>query len=597
MKISKDMEIYSNDPHSYSRPEEAVTEHIDLDLKVDFKSKLIAGTATLTISKKPGVNRIFLDTKDLRILDVKNDLGESLKYKLGEEDSILGAALTIDLNGHERKISIRYTTGEQAEALQWLNPEQTADKTDPFLFSQSQAILARSWIPLQDSPGIRCTYNAKVEVPKGMMALMSAENPQEINDSGIYHFSMPQPIPSYLMALAVGKVEFARIGDRTGVYAEPGMLKRSVEEFSEMEDMLMIAEQLYGPYQWGRYDLIVLPPSFPFGGMENPRITFATPTILAGDKSLTSLVAHELAHSWSGNLVTNATWNDFWLNEGFTVYFEYRIMEALKGRDYAEMLSSLSLQGLLDEVDLFMKSGKENATKLKLDLAGANPDDGVTAIAYDKGYFFLRRLEEYVGREKFDEFLNLYFSKHAFKSNHTEAFLVFLKEHLFEKNEIKPIEDLNEWVYDSGLPSSLPAVDSKRFKRVDAAISQWIQNDYAFDVSNWSSHEWVHFIKNLPKDLSAESMQKLDEKFDFTNSGNAEILGVWFVHCSRKLYEPSLEAMSNFLIRTGRRKFLMPVYEELVKSGEGRKIAKEIYAKARPNYHFVASSSLDRLLK
>jgi len=428
------------------------------------------------------------------------------------------------------------------------------------------------------------------------MALMSAENPQKVDNSGIYHFSMPQPIPSYLMALAVGKIEFAPVGDRTGVYAEPSMLEKSSDEFSEMGDMLNIAEELYGKYRWGRYDLIVLPPSFPFGGMENPRITFATPTILAGDKSLTSLVAHELAHSWSGNLVTNATWNDFWLNEGFTVYFEHRIMEALKGREYAEMLSSLSMQGLLDEVDLFMKDGREDDTKLKLDLSGRNPDDGVTTIAYDKGYFFLCRLEEYVGREKFDKFLNNYFAEYAFKANCTEAFLPYLKENLFDKNGIKPIDDLDEWIYGTGLPTSLPMVNSKRFALVDEAIEQWITCDFSIKTSNWSSHEWVHFIKNLPDDLSLKSIEKLDQTFDFTHSGNSEILGVWYVHCARKLHKPSFESMTQFLVQTGRRKFLMPIYEELIKTEEGKILAKEIYKEARPNYHFVASNSLDKLL-
>lgn len=595
-KADKIMQSYTKDPHSFSNPQETVIKHIQLDLKVDFTKHKIAGNAVLEFERRPGTTRLILDTKDLKIHEILHANGERADYILREEDPILGAALEIALDESSNRITISYNTGRSAEALQWLTPEQTADKTDPFLFTQSQAILARSWIPLQDSPGVRFTYDAKVEVPVGMMALMSAENPQHVNDSGIYEFSMPQPIPSYLMALAVGKIEFAPVGDRTGVYAEPIMLQRSQEEFSEMDDMLIIAEELYGEYRWGRYDLIVLPPSFPFGGMENPRITFATPTILAGDKSLTSLVAHELAHSWSGNLVTNGTWNDFWLNEGFTVYFEHRIMEALKGKDYAEMLSSLSIQGLLAEVDEFMKEGKQDDTKLKLDLRDRNPDDGVTTIAYDKGYAFLCRLEEYVGREKFDEFLVDYFSAHAFKSNFTEPFLVYLNENLFDKNDLKPIDDLNEWVYGPGLPASLPKFNSKRFALVDEAIIQWGNGNLSMNTQDWSSHEWVYFIKNLPTDLSLESIVKLDNTFDFTHSGNAEILGVWYVICARTMYQPSFVPMSDFLIQTGRRKFLMPIYEELVKTEKGKKLGKEIYIKARPNYHFVTSNSLDKLL-
>ena len=590
------MKNYTKDSHSFAKPEEAVIRHMNLDLTIDFDLKQIVGIAELEIEKENQASTVFIDTKDLLIHEITYANGAKTEFTIHDEDPILGSALEIALNDNNNKIKINYTTGRGAEALQWLNPEQTADKTDPFLFTQSQAILARSWIPLQDSPGVRFTYNATVRVPQGMMALMSAENPQEATEDGVYHFSMPQPIPSYLMALAVGKIGFAPVGERTGVYAEPSMLERSHEEFSEMETMLNIAEGLYGEYRWGRYDLIVLPPSFPFGGMENPRITFATPTILAGDKSLTSLVAHELAHSWSGNLVTNGTWNDFWLNEGFTVYFEHRIMEALKGKDYAEMLSSLSMQGLLAEIDDFMNHGRENDTKLKLDLSGRNPDDGVTTIAYDKGYFFLRRLEDYVGREKFDQFLNAYFAEHAFQSNYTEAFIPYLNENLFNKNGIDPIEDLDEWIYGTGLPSSLPVVNSERFTIVDKAIKQWGEGDFSIDTSNWSSHEWVHFIKNIPKDLSLASIERLDQSFDFTHSGNAEILGAWYVHCARNLYEPSFEPMTQFLIRTGRRKFLMPIYEELIKSVDGKTLAEHIYRQAKTNYHFVTVNSLDKLI-
>jgi leukotriene-A4 hydrolase len=584
------------DPHSYANTEEVVVKHIDLEFDVDFERKRLLGLAQLRIDRAGEVGKLMLDTKDLEITEVKLADGRLADFKLHTADPILGSALEITLDEESTAVTVKYTTSAEAEALQWLEASQTADKEHPFLFTQSQAILARSWIPLQDSPGVRFTYTARVRVPKGMLALMSAENPQEVSDDGIYEFSMPQPIPSYLMSLAVGDIAFAAVGERTGVYAEPGVLTKARAEFSEMDEMLLIAEDLYGAYQWGRYDLMVLPPSFPFGGMENPRITFATPTILAGDKSLTSLVAHELAHSWSGNLVTNATWNDFWLNEGFTVYFETRIMEALKGRDYSEMLAALSMQGLQAEVEEFIAGGKEKATTLKLDLAGQDPDDGMNTIAYDKGYLFLRYLEEYVGREVFDAFLKQYFTKHAFQSNTTEAFVEYLNTYLFEDNDIEPIDDLNEWVYGTGLPQSIPSIQSERFARVDAALELWKKDGFSFDTTGWSSHEWVHFLKNLPGEISLEDMEALDRQFAFTNSGNAEILGVWFVHCARNLYQPAFGAMELFLVHTGRRKFLMPIFTELIKTGEGRRLAIEIYKKARPNYHFVAYSSLDKLL-
>ncbi|MDZ7607564.1 MAG: M1 family metallopeptidase [Cyclobacteriaceae bacterium] len=585
-----------SDPHSYSRPNEAVIRHIDLSLKVDFDTNLLEGLATLTIEKSPESNQIILDTNGLEIAAVTYADGVAAGYELTNHHEIFGAALDISLRKSDTKVTIRYRTNHAAEAVQWLSAEQTAGKKFPFMFTQSQAILARSWVPLQDSPGVRFTYTADVKVPRGMLALMSAENPQQISADGKYHFAMEQPIPSYLMSLAVGNIAFAAVGPRTGVYAEPEVLEKAAWEFAEMEDMLTIAEKLYGEYRWGRYDLIVLPPSFPFGGMENPRITFATPTILAGDRSLTSLVAHELAHSWSGNLVTNGTWNDFWLNEGFTVYFETRIMEALKGVEYAEMLASLNRQSLVDEVAHFMNSGRAEDTKLKLNLAGRNPDDGVNTIAYDKGYFFLRYLENYVGREKFDAFVRQYFSEYAFRSNYTEAFVEYLEENLFQKNGLKPIPDLDEWIYGTGLPSTLPQVTSVRFAKVEEALASWKKGEFSMDTDPWSSHEWVYFIKNLLINLSVEKLAELDKKFHFTASGNAEILGVWFVHCARAMYEPSFRAIENFLVQTGRRKFLMPIYKQLIETAEGKKLAVAIYQKARPNYHFVAVNSLEKLL-
>jgi aminopeptidase N len=586
-----------SDPHSYSRPEEAVIRHIDLSLKVDFDTNLLEGLATLTIEKAPDATQIILDTNGLEIASVTYADGAAAGYELTGHHEIFGAALDISLRKSDTKITIRYRTSHAAEAVQWLTPEQTAGKKFPFMFTQSQAILARSWVPLQDSPGVRFTYTADVKVPRGMLALMSAENPQQISTDGKYHFSMEQPIPSYLLSLAVGNIAFAPVGPRTGVYAEPEILEKAAWEFAEMEDMLTIAEKLYGEYRWGRYDLIVLPPSFPFGGMENPRITFATPTILAGDRSLTSLVAHELAHSWSGNLVTNGTWNDFWLNEGFTVYFETRIMEALKGKEYAEMLAALNRQSLVEEVEHFMNNGRSEDTKLKLNLAGRNPDDGVNTIAYDKGYFFLHYLENYVGRDKFDAFIRHYFSEFAFKSNYTEAFVEYLKENLFQKNGIKPIPDLDEWIYGTALPASLPKVKSVRFIKVREASEAWKNGNFSIDTSYWSSQEWVYFIKNLPPSFDAVKLAALDNKFHFTQSGNAEILGAWFVHCARAMYKPTFGALEDFLVHTGRRKFLMPIYKQLIETPEGKKLAGAIYEKARPNYHFVAVNSLDALFQ
>ena len=432
---------------------------------------------------------------------------------------------------------------------------------------------------------------------------MSAQNPQEKNESGLYTFKMNQKIPAYLMALAVGDLAFQSLGDRTGVYAESSVLDKAAYEFSETEAMIKVAENLYGAYQWERYDLLVLPPSFPFGGMENPRLTFATPTILAGDRSLTSLIAHELAHSWSGNLVTNATWNDFWLNEGFTVYFEQRIMEELYGRPYSEMLALLSLEDLKIEIAEMIESDKGDDTKLKLDLTSRNPDDGMTAVAYDKGYNFLRLMEETVGRDTFDIFIKKYFSDNAFKVMDTERFVEYLKENLITQNNLNIDPDFYEsWIYKPGLPQNHPTPTSNKFKNVESALENWVENENKatlvskFGSDNWSSHEWQHFVRKLPAQLNKTQMSKLDAAFGFTSSGNSEILASWLEHVIGNHYEQGYSKLENFLVNTGRRKFLTPLYKKLIETVEGEKMALDIYKKARPNYHYVSSSSIDVVL-
>lgn len=582
--------IASPDPHSCSRPGEVRLSHISLNLAVDFEAHTLRGYAILSIERPKPDSHLWLDTKGLLFSSITDAAtGESLGFTLHPEQEWLGTPLEISLGKDTKKVKIEYTVPSDAPALQWLNPEQTLSKKAPFLFSQSQAILARTWIPLQDSPGVRFSFDAKIQVPEGMMALMSAQNPQAISKDGSYTFEMKQAISSYLMSLAVGRLAYQKIGRNTGVYAEPEALESAAWEFSEMQDMLDAAEKLYGAYQWEQYDVLLLPPSFPFGGMENPRITFATPTILAGDKSLVSLIAHELAHSWSGNLVTNATWNDFWLNEGFTVYFERRIMEALKGKEYAEMLEMLGWQDVNHTIHDFGKDSP--ATKLKLELEGKDPDDGMNDIAYEKGYFLLRTIEEAVGRKAFDAFLKNHFSRNAFQSLTTEAFLEQLYTDLLSTQALRDMVQVDQWIYQPGMPDNAPKVASILFAKVEEALKQEVPDSET--VKGWSTHEWLHFLRHLPGDISLERMDKLDKEFNFTNSGNSEIASEWFLLAFRKGYESAWPKAEEFMIRTGRRKFIVPLYRELCKSEKGKIFAKNIYKKARPNYHFVATATLD----
>lgn len=586
------------DIHSYAIPSEAVVKHISLDLAVNFEKKQLSGTATLTIDNTAKGSSLHLDTRDLKIEKVTLDDGTATAFDLMKAEPFLGSELVVTIKPETKKVAVTYSTSPDAAALQWLSPEQTAGGKYPFLFTQSQAILARTWIPLQDSPGIRITYDATIHCNKELMAVMSANNATAKNNDGVYHFEMPQAIPSYLMALSVGDLSFHKYDERSGVFAEPVTLPKAAAEFVDMPKMISAAEDLYGPYAWGRYDVLVLPPSFPFGGMENPRITFATPTILAGDRSLVSLIAHELAHSWSGNLVTNATWNDFWLNEGFTVYFETRIMEKLYGKPYADMLTVLSKGELLHTIDDF---GKDHAdTKLYLDLKGRDPDDGVSDIAYEKGRFFLTTIEAAVGREKWDAFVKKYFAEHAFQSMTTEKFLSYLDKELI-KGDTKLKEQLriNDWVYGPGLPDNCVVVNSDELTKAKGEADAFITGKKPLDLNTkgWTTHHWLHFLRQLPDSLSKEQMTALDQQFHFTESGNSEIKCDWLQLAIHSKYDKAYPALEEFLTSVGRRKFLKPLYTAMAETQEGKEMALNIYKRARTGYHAVSFNTIDEILK
>ena len=589
------------DPHSFARPAEARVTNVSLDLTPDFTTHRMSGTARLAIQRAPSADSVILDVRDLTINRVTDARGNPLGYAVGTAQKNTGSPLAIALRPGTDTVVIDYQTLPQAAAVQWLSPEQTAGKRLPFLFTQGQAILTRTWVPTQDSPGIRQTYDATIRVPAGMRAVMSAEHvgadgQRDSRGLAVYRFRMPNPIPPYLIALAVGDIAFRPIGPRTGVYAEPSVVERAASEFAEVDQMVAAAEKLYGPYRWGRYDILVLPPSFPFGGMENPTLTFATPTVLAGDRSLVSLIAHELAHSWSGNLVTNATWDDFWLNEGFTTYIEGRIMEELRGRPYAEMLLQLGRQSMQQAV---VDAGGPAApdTRLRLELTGRDPDEGVTDIAYEKGAAFLQTVESVVGRPRLDAWLRGYFDRFAFQPMSSQRMLAYMRERLLSPAEAQRI-NLEQWVYQPGIPANIAPVRSEALARVSEQTDAWKNGGAtsALQTANWSTHEWLHFLGALPQTIPLARLTELDRAFRLSSSGNSEILEAWLLIAIRNRYEPAFPALDRFLTSQGRRKFLTPLYTALAKTDWGKAMAMDIYRRARPTYHSVAVNTIDQVL-
>jgi leukotriene-A4 hydrolase len=597
--------VSGRDYHSYAEPSAFRVKHLDLVLQTSFEDKRLSGVADLTITRvSPDARKLVLDTRDLTIRQIWWLRGSSdlvpLRFTLGVRDAMLGSPLTIDLpaeaSAPEFKVRISYQTRPEATGLQWVAAAQTANKTDPFLFTQSQAIHSRSWIPLQDSPLVRMTYSATIHVPPGMRAVMSADNQTELSPNGIYKFDMPQAIPSYLIALGVGKLEFRATGPRTGVFAESSIVDAAAREFSETEQMIQVSEKLFGPYRWGRYDLLILPPSFPFGGMENPRLSFITPTVIAGDRSMTALIAHELAHSWSGNLVTNATWRDLWLNEGFTVYLQGRIMQAVYGDRREAMEEMLDLTTLREELATLPPSDQV----LAIDLRGRDPDDAFTQVPYIKGGLFISWLNSRFGAERIDKFLHDYFDKFAFQSIATEDFRAYLESNLLpQKSGAVTAAELDEWIQGPGLPKFAVLPHSDAFVLVDAARKEWLSGKVAaagLPTKEWTMHEWVHFLDGMPQKLPVSRLDELNAAFALTATGNSEIAFSWLRIAIRNDYQPAYAQLDGYLTTIGRRKLIRPLYEELMKTPAGAARARDIYARARPNYHPIATATIDGIV-
>ena len=588
----------ARDNQTYAQPEIARVTHVALDLALDFEAKDVFGTATLDILAEPGADTVILDSDGLRISGITDGDGNALPFEIGEHDDEKGEPITVTM-GDSRKITVTYRAAPDAPALQWLAPEQTAGGEHPYLFSQGQAILNRTWIPTQDSPGIRQTWEARIVAPKPLTVVMSGLSQGETEEVGenrrAFHFAMDKPVPPYLIAIAAGDIAFRDLGPRTGVWTEPSMLDRAAAELADTEKMVAVAEELYGPYRWGRYDMIVLPPAFPYGGMENPVMTFLTPTFIAGDRSLTGLVAHELAHSWSGNLVTNSNWRDSWLNEGITSYFEGRITEKIYGDERAkqeEALSFATVEQVLAEVGM-----DDPGTAL-------HQPDGVESagseIVYDKGAAFMRTVEHIAGRDKFDAWLRQWFDNHAFEPATSQMLLEDMQANLVGGDaELGEKLQLREWIFEPGLPGNAVRPDPEAFAEVDAAAEAYAASftPPAAAWSGWNTAERLRFLDRLPTELTAEQLSSLDNALALSASGNNEILSDWLEIALANRYEPAVPVAERFLATVGRAKFVRPLFTILMEEGDwGEPIAKRIYTKTRPAYHSVTRGAVDEIV-
>jgi len=592
----------AQDWHSFARPQIARVTHVALDLALDFQNRRIAGTATLDLQAADGAQEIVLDSKGLQISAVTDAGGRALPFQVGAGDAIRGQPVSVRM-GPARQIRIAYTAAPDAAALQWLTPQQTAGGRHPYLFSQGQAILNRTWMPTQDSPGIRQTWEARITAPAPLTVVMSGERlTPEGEDAGegrrAFRFRMNHPVPSYAIAIAAGDLAFRPLGPRTGVWTEPAMMERAAAELADTDRMVAAAETLYGPYRWGRYDLLVLPPSFPYGGMENPTLTFLTPTFIAGDRSLVGLVAHELAHSWSGNLVTNAAWGDGWLNEGVTSYFENRIMEALYGRERASQEAALSWDTM--QRDMAEMGATNDGTRLHRPVQQIDPDAFGPSIAYDKGALFLRTLEGIVGRERFDAYLRSYFDRHAFQPMTSARFLADMRANLVRGDAaLEQRLRLNDWIYGTGVRDNSARPDPAAFADVDAAVRAFASGGAAPGAyAGWTTAERIRFIDALPRRLDTTRLAALDSTLRLSASGNAEVLFAWLKLALANRFDPAVPAAERFLTTMGRRKFVSPLFEALIGQGDwGRPIAARIYDRARPGYHPITVSSVDALMR
>uniref|UniRef100_A0AAZ3PKI7 Leukotriene A-4 hydrolase n=1 Tax=Oncorhynchus tshawytscha TaxID=74940 RepID=A0AAZ3PKI7_ONCTS len=590
----------ATDPCSFSSFSKCVTKHLNLTYHVDFDSHVIKAKVALTVEVLvDNFTSLTLDTKDLKVSKVTAN-GQAAKFTLGPKHSFMGTPLEITLpfdlsRGQHVIVEVTYETAPSASALQWLTPEQTAGKKHPYLFSQCQATHCRSMVPCQDTPAMKHTYYAQVSVPKELVAVMSAvrdgqePDPQD-SSRAIYRFRQPVPMPSYLIAIVVGALESREIGPRSRVWSEKeyvGDLSMSHSFYiSRTETMLKTAEDLAGPYVWGQYDILVLPPSFPYGGMENPCLTFATPTLL--------VIAHEISHSWTGNLVTNKTWEHFWLNEGHTVYLERMIGRSMESEQFRQFKAMGGWKDLQESVNTF---GANNPlTNLVPNMNEVDPDDAFSSVPYEKGFALLYHLEELMGGpEVFMGFVKSYIQMFAYSSVTTEEW----KKYLFTyfKNKVQCVCVLNQCHppprYDTTMADACIALCKRWTKEGD------LGNFSEVDMKTLSTHQLIEFLSLLLQEdpLPLSHVKRMQEVYRLNALNNAEIRFRWLRLCVKSKWEDAVPMALKMATEQGRMKFTRPLFKEVYNFDKYREEAVRVFIAHRAAMHPVTSNLVAKDLK
>ena len=604
-----------SEPSSQSNPDDMRIVHSDIKMTVAFDRRVIVGIVTHhTRVVKETATQLILDTRGLQIASVSVN-GRDAPFGMSQTHPVLGSQLVIEIppqkedeeQEREVRVAIHYETAPESTALQWLSPTQTTGKKMPFLFSQCQAIHARSLIPCQDTPGVKFTYTLELVVPEGMVALASAL--LEGQTGCTYNFKQPQPIPSYLLGIAVGDLRSIDLSPVTRVWAEPLVVDSAAFEFADTPKFLEAAESIAGDYVWQRYDLLILPSSYPYGGMENPCVSFLTPTLLAGDRSLANVVVHELSHSWTGNLVTNKEWRSFWLNEGFTVFLERKILGLLYGDS---MYNFHATQGLIKLQKTVRDLGADNPfTRLVPDLSGGvDPDDAFSAIPYEKGFYFLHYLQSIAGGAKvFEPFLKAYLRHFQDTPVGTEDFKAYYLNTFTNTEAVHDI-DWETWLYGLGMPPSVNSYDGMLVEASNALAVKWhtvdvlgvglstieVEGVGPHDLDGWSSPQIAAFLDKLGelrsmRPLHTSVTRKMNGYYSLDASTNSEILCSWLLLCIKARDRAIYGTLKDFLLRQGRMKYIRPLYKNLMKSGDSEAVglAKEVFELGRQGYHPIAA--------